>query len=231
MSTYPTQDDIDAVGGWFQGVTFPNGLEAGHHPAIPMIRELLDRFSPEGLDCLDIGCNCGVMCAEMERSGARYVSGIDLSERHIARQELTRKAFGLQRTRFAQRSIYSLGDFADDEVDLVAFCGVYYHLWHPLLGLEKAWACCRKAMLVEGAIDEGDEPTMRFCLTVSPFAPNDPTNWWYPTMSCMSQMIEALGGVKNIECFQRDFDGPRRALWIVERDQTVPMVPSAERSC
>lgn len=227
--TYPTQADVEATGDWFQQVTFPNGLTVGRHPAVPMIHELIGRFDPSGLSFLDIGCNCGVMCAEMELAGADHVYGIDLSTRHIAQQELTKRAFDLKHTSFGLTSVYDLSPKM--VFDLVSFCGVYYHLWHPMLGLQKAWASCRKAMLVEGAIALGDTPMMEFCLGVSETAPHDPTNWWYPTELCMTQMIQALGGVKGIECIERDYDGPLRRMWLVERDETVPMSETGERSC
>ena len=212
--SFPTMEDIAPFGQWFQQVTFPNGLTVGGHQAARLFGELSSRVDITGKTVLDIGCNAGVMCMEAENAGAFEVTGIDVEERFMGQCDIVKRAFHLKTFCYGMDSVYALKDALYPEFDIVLFCGVYYHLKHPLLGLERAWACTRQHLLVEGAVFPGEDPTMTFSLGAYD---NDDTNWWYPTVRCMEDMIRSLGPDAHFERIPFDYDGSGRAMWLVTR--------------
>lgn len=203
---------IRVLGPWHQHIIFPGGIEVGHHPASEIANWFFDRVTPAEKAVLDLGCNAGMMCREAELRGACQTVGIDASLRLIAQARFVQAQFDLQHLRLGIGDIYRI-DPAEVAADLVLFCGIYYHLWHPMLGLDLAWRCTREALLVEGHVAEGEELVMRF----APGYDGDPTNWWHPTVSCLEAMLNALGGVASIETAQPDFVGSTRRIWCVRR--------------
>jgi tRNA (mo5U34)-methyltransferase len=99
-----------------------------------------------------------------------------------------------------------------ERFDIVLFLGVFYHLRHPLLGLDLAAAACADTLLVQslakdgvaGPVDgEGDPgflgldrlredswPSMSF---VEHELAGDPTNWWVPNPSALHAMVRSTG--------------------------------------
>ena len=88
----------------------------------------------------------------------------------------------------------------------VVFCfGTLYNLRHPLLGLDKLSAVCRETIFVESAILDayspykgglnfgypGKQMVMEFYLGKN-YGDND-SNWWTPTLACLSNMVSAAG--------------------------------------
>src|SRR5207342_362992 len=71
------------------------------------------------------------------------------------------------------------------------FCGVYYHLKHPLLALAKLRQVTKDGgiIIVEGAIVDGlQEASARFYY--HELLGDDPSNWWVPTLPCLRQCVE-----------------------------------------
>lgn len=81
-----------------------------------------------------------------------------------------------------------------EEFDRVLFCGVFYHLKNPFLGLENACDTLKIGgeILIESYIETDDEfPMMK--LFGNEFLQNDPTNFWAPNKKCLIQMLGLLG--------------------------------------
>ena len=88
-------------------------------------------------------------------------------------------------------SVYHIDKLGVADFDVVLFCGVYYHLKHPLLALAKLRQVMKDdgIIIVEGAVVEGpQEASARFYY--SELLGDDPSNWWVPTLPCLRQWIE-----------------------------------------
>ena len=86
-----------------------------------------------------------------------------------------------------------------------SFFGLLYHLRHPLLALDRLAALCDEAIFVESAILDDYSPYRGGVghgyaggQMVMEFYPdsqyrNNTTNYWVPTLHCLSQMVRSAG--------------------------------------
>jgi tRNA (mo5U34)-methyltransferase len=164
-----------------------------------------------GKSVLDIGCNAGFYTFEIAKRGA-LVTAIDINAMYLDQARWGAREFGLEhRVRFEQCHIY---EFArrSEWYDLVLFMGVFYHLRHPLLGLDIAARKVRRLMVFQTLTTQGDDtvataaqdvdfqrlerlddpgwPKMAFIETT--FC-RDPTNWWFPNHSAVLAMLRSAG--------------------------------------
>ncbi len=163
--------------------------------SVPQLRARLDRYPlPEdlrGKRVLDVGAASGWNSFECERRGAEVVA-IDCVEYDellavrrlrdskleyavVDMEEITPERFGL--------------------FDYVLFFGVFYHLRHPLLGLENVCSVTRGVALIESyVIDDAPNPAqcfMEFYETDELGGQID--NWCGPTTQCLLAMTRAAG--------------------------------------
>ena len=163
-----------------------------------------------GRSVLDIGCNGGFYTVEMKRRGAARVVGIDVDDDYLAQARFAASVEGLD-IEFRQMSVYDVGALGET-FDLVIFCGVLYHLRHPLLALELIRTHVSGGTLVFQSMQRGTEtvfqpkpdyvfqeeepfnepgwPVMHF---IEHSYSNDPTNWWAPNRACSAAMLRAAG--------------------------------------
>jgi tRNA (mo5U34)-methyltransferase len=211
-------DVIGDMGPWFHNVHLPDGRQtAPDHPLgdYPGYKwKALEAHFPDRLDgrtVLDIGCNAGYFSVELARLGAR-VTAIDHDPHYLRQAAWVRDAFGLgNRMHVREGDVYGLAVTAE-RFDIVLFLGVFYHLRHPLLGLDLAAAACSDMLLVQSlakagasgsAGGEGDPgflgrdrlrddgwPSMSF---VEHELAGDPTNWWVPNPSGLHAMVRSAG--------------------------------------
>ena len=88
-----------------------------------------------GKRVLDVGCSEGFFSIEAKRRKADYVLGIDADPRVIARANFAREILDLD-IDYRVCSVYDI-DPGWGTFDVVFFLGVFYHLDHPLLALQK----------------------------------------------------------------------------------------------
>jgi tRNA (mo5U34)-methyltransferase len=92
-----------------------------------------------------------------------------------------------------QSAMNTIGDLSEREYpfsyDVVLFYGVLYHLIEPFLALQKVASVTKGVALIETAISKGGGMTME----LRPGFDNDPTNWWYPTIPCLREMLLRAG--------------------------------------
>ena len=87
------------------------------------IRRLL-AGAPEGLRGLDIGCNMGYMCHQLQRQGFR-MTGIDYDQFHLSVAEALNETYGLD----AKFQLAYFGQFQPDQpYDVVLLLTVLYHM-------------------------------------------------------------------------------------------------------
>lgn len=77
--------------------------------------------------------------------------------------------------------------------DIVVFLGVFYHLRHPFLAVEKLAEVATKQLIVSTHLDalEIDRPAMVFYPATE--LQGDPTNWWGANPRCVLDMMRVLG--------------------------------------
>jgi len=202
---------------WYHRVNLGNGVETPGY--MPLCKDAYMVPSDlTGKRVLDIGAFDGYWTFEALKRGAKEVVAIDdwsdipymqdLKNQHDARTEwdtfdFCKDVFGYtdeQCKRYTMQvyDIEKLGMF-----DVVFFFGVFYHLKHPLLALEKISSVCTGDLYIESAIVDYKSPYLTGGYEypnqiVMEFYPKNEyagnfTNWWCPTLACLEKMVESVG--------------------------------------
>ena len=145
---------------WFQRVeVFPGYFSPGWDD--PAENKLPYYGLPEdlsGLRVLDIGCAEGFFAFEAERRGAREVIGIDSFPDSVRRFGIVKEARQSSANAFLM-NVYDLEPKRLGTFDLVLFYGVFYHLKHPQLALERILSICTGTLLFQTHVFE--EPAVQ----------------------------------------------------------------------
>jgi tRNA (mo5U34)-methyltransferase len=172
-------------------------------PPNPQIEEAFGQLDFGGKQVLDVGCFEGQWSFEAEKRGATSVLATDYlvddprarpSESGVKELPTFRLAHTILGSRVEYRpdvSVYDVTRLDRHDFDIVVFCGVYYHLKHPLLALSRLRQVVRDGgtLIVEGPVIEGSrEPFARFFY--HDVLAEDRSNWWVPTLSCLLEWIE-----------------------------------------
>lgn len=213
----PLAQHITALGPWFHNLHLPDGSQtAPDHPLgdFPACKwQELGEYLPadlHGCRALDIGCNAGFYSFELARRGADVLA-IDHDIHYLDQARWAAQLFGLeQHVAFRQGDVYALAQLGES-FDLVLFLGVFYHLRHPLLGLDLAAAACRDQLLFQSLATA--EPQAR-CTTDDPGfegrdalhqdgwpklafieheLAGDPSNWWVPNPPAAEALVRSAG--------------------------------------
>lgn len=172
-------------------------------PPNPQIKEALGRFDFRGKQVLDVGCFEGQWSFEAERRGAATVLATDYlvgdpraqpSEQGIKELPTFRLAHAILGSRVEYRpdvSVYDVTRLGRRDFDIVLFCGVYYHLKHPVLALSRLRQVIRDGgtLIVEGPVIDGRRGSYARFFYRDVLA-DDRSNWWVPTLSCLLEWIE-----------------------------------------
>jgi SAM-dependent methyltransferase len=163
--------------------------------SIEQLRTRLNRYPlPEdlrGKRVLDIGAASGWNSFECERRGAEVVA-IDCVEyeEFVAVKQLRESKIEYAVIDMEELTPERFGHF-----DYVLFFGVFYHLRHPLLGLENVCSVTSGVAFVESyVIDDAPDPArcyMEFYETDELGGQID--NWCGPTTQCLLAMTRAAG--------------------------------------
>ncbi len=151
---------------------------------------------------LDVGCFEGQWAFEAEKRGASVLATDYLvgdprarpTESGVKELPTFRLAHTILGSRVEYRpdvTVYDVARLGRRDFDVVVFCGVYYHLKHPLLALTRLREVIREGgtLIVEGPVIEGPrEPYARFFY--EDVLAQDRSNWWVPTLSCLLEWIE-----------------------------------------
>jgi len=206
--------DIDRLGPWFHDLELDGERTAPDHPLGSFHHELWGAIQGafpadlSGKTVLDIGCNAGFYSFKLAERGAR-VTGVDHDARYLAQARFAAEVLGFD-LEFRQMEVYDL-DRLGETYDYVLFMGVFYHLRHPLYGLEKAVARVREHFLfqtlVRGCADHldvaPDHPMGERAVFERPGFPamyfvehryaGDPTNWWIPNDAAAAAVLRSCG--------------------------------------
>lgn len=159
-----------------------------------MARRLLYFGIPDdlrGKRVLDIGCNDGYFSFLAEERGAEVVAIDSWPRRGFLLAHELRAA----KTEFHHLNVYDITPERLGFFDIVFFFGVYYHLKHPLLALERVASVTREIALIESEVELasplGEVSASRFYMQDA--LNNDPSNWWVPTVPCLIETTLAAG--------------------------------------
>lgn len=164
----------------------------------------------KGKRVLDIGAWDGPYTFEMEKRGAKAVA-LDVQDPTRVGYAVARRVMGSKAPHY-MGSVYQLPSSELSDLDLVLFCGVYYHLKYPLLAFE----CISAAMKIgatlhfegEGFIDYAEtlegQPvrapnleamaasSVPVCLAY-PGKYKQGSNWHVPNQACLLGWLKASG--------------------------------------
>lgn len=172
-----------------------------------------------GKRVLDIGCWDGLWSFEAERRGAAEVVATDYV-RH--RQNRDQPTFRLAHQILGSRvryepdlSVYDVERLGIRDFDIVIFCGVYYHLKHPLLALGRLRRVLREGglILVEGETIPSSENTAAFYYHEE--YKQDVSNWWIPSIRTLREWVQCSYFRVHSE-FAPDVPGPTRHAIVAE---------------
>ena len=204
------------LGPWFHNLDLKGVRTAPDHFLFDYPNVTWQRFAHAlpadlaGKTVLDIGCNGGFHSMAMKRRGAARVLGIDADETYLAQARFAAEVEELD-IEFRQLSVYDLARLGE-RFDVVLFCGVLYHLRHPLLALDLIHEHVAADLLVfqsmqrgsddvavvcddydfwdQGIFDEPGFPKLHF---IEASYSGDPTNWWVPNRACTEAMLRSAG--------------------------------------
>jgi tRNA (mo5U34)-methyltransferase len=203
------------LGPWFHDLELAHGIRtAPDHPLGNFLQEIwgiVGDILPQNLSgstVLDIGCNAGFYSQQLRRRGATVV-GIDEDERYLSQARFAAEINGLD-IEYRRMDVYDVHRLPEP-FDYVLFMGVFYHLRHPLLALDRVARTFRRQLIVQSMIrgvpgtipiptDAAIEdralfehpryPAMYF---VEHAYAGDDTNWWIPNEAGMEAMLRAAG--------------------------------------
>lgn len=215
---------------WFQKIeVLPDLFSPGW--ADPIVEKLPYYGLPDDLTgkrVLDIGCAEGFFSFEAEKRGAREVIGIDSFPDSVRRFNITKAARQSNATAFLM-NVYDLEPRRLGTFDLVLFYGVFYHLKHPQLALERIRSVCTGDILFQTAIYEEPAvkgtPWARFfphgIMSGSNQELYDPTVFWLFNGACCLAMLDHIGftDVKVIS------DDPKPFVVSGRSPQQAPGIP------
>lgn len=186
---------------WFHQIDFGRGIVSPgwiRRDKIERQAGLIFDRPLAGKSVLDIGCWDGAYSIEASRRGAARVLATD----HFAWSEACwgdRACFDLARAALAPEvealdvdldglTVERVGRF-----DIVLFCGVLYHLRHPLAALEQVAALTTEVLILETRLIApwSRRPMMRFYPGRE--LEGDPSNWWAPNRACVEAMLRDVG--------------------------------------
>ena len=98
---------------------------------------------------------------------------------------------------YLRASVYELSTKLDEQFDIVAFCGVLYHLRHPLLALDVVRELTRGRALIETAVcdrslgEAASGPLIHFH-RLDDLA-DDGSNWFEPSVAALADWCRSSG--------------------------------------
>jgi tRNA (mo5U34)-methyltransferase len=205
---------IRALSPWFHDLDLGGVRTAPEHPLGDFLQALWLQVEPafpadmRGKTVLDIGCNAGFYSLKLHARGAR-VTGIDHDERYLEQARFAAEWLGAE-IDYRCMDAYDV-DTLGRTYDYVLFMGVFYHLRHPLLALDKVAALPDERLVFQSMLrGAGGAPLLRRDYRIDeegifgdPRFPamyfiehryaGDPTNWWIPNEAGMEAMLRSAG--------------------------------------
>ncbi len=192
----------------------------------------------EGRRVLDIGAWSGGFGFYFEKLGAAEVVALDVMPPQQSGFEELKSIVGA-RARLVPKSIYDIAPENEGTFDAVFYQGVFYHLKHPLLALERINAVmplggvlfgggttCDTYFSYDGrVINPTDLAFWPMAFFVEDVFLGDRSNWWIPNRACVAAWLKRSGfkcdWIETREGAKAD-GGQRSIVSFVARKVSVP---------
>ncbi len=208
------EERVRSLAPWFHDLDLHGVRTAPNHPLGDFLRDLWRQIEPAfpevmtGKTVLDIGCNAGFYSLQLHARGAQ-VTGIDHDAHYLAQARFAAEVLEAD-IEYLQMEVYEV-DRLDRQFDYVLFMGVFYHLRHPLLALDRVAQLPREKLIFQSMLRglpgriplEQDYPITETAIFEHPRFPamyfiehayaGDPTNWWIPNEAGMEAMLRSAG--------------------------------------
>lgn len=202
---------------WYHGwqitedIRLPGGVDVQERCNIYGIPKSL-----AGARVLDIGSQSGGFSLEFERRGAQ-VTSIDTCEPDLYGFATLRRILN-SKIDFRQLNVYDIDQtFPEGHFDYVLFSGVFYHLRHPLLVVDKIRFVVKDTVWVESFVIDNAfvvngkrtklDSKMRNSSIMQFYRKDelseDPTNWFGPTVKCLEDILWSSGFETQFKGFDR----------------------------
>lgn len=192
---------------WWLKIPFSNGVTTKGQTSVKEILKYLQ--IPEDLSgkrVLDIGCSDGFFSFLAEQRGAEVIAIDAFPSRgfKFAHKVLDSKV------EFRQMGVYDLDLETVGAFDIVFFFGVYYHIKHPTIALEKIAKITKELVIIESAVlaedNLEDHSVIKFFEDNRPG--NDMTQYWLSTSKNLYESTR-LGGFPKIKIVSKFFHPQR----------------------
>ena len=197
-----------------------SGIYTTDAPLYPEdMSERLSRFGVDpaelaGCRALDIGCDAGQFSFFLEDCGAK-VTALDISDPESSGFALVHDLRDSS-VEYVQASVYDLDPVDFGQFDFIGFYGVFYHLKHPLLALERISAVSAEGALLLGSgtlIDNWFHRT------------DDETSALGANLSAITRDVVGDASIMNVDSLDElSLCGFAEHLWL--RDSTSWFVPT-----
>jgi tRNA (mo5U34)-methyltransferase len=208
------EERVRQLGPWFHDLDLHGVRTAPTHPLGRFLSDLWIQVEPalpaemDGASVLDIGCNAGFYSIRLAERGAR-VTGIDHDARYLEQARFAAEVLGME-IEYRHLDVYDV-DQLGTGFDYVLFMGVFYHLRHPLLALDRVARLPRRRLIFQtmirgaaGTVPCADDypitedrvfedPRMPAMYFIEHRYAGDSTNWWIPNESGMEAMLRSAG--------------------------------------
>jgi len=226
------RERVRELGPWFHDLEIRGIRTAPDHPLGSFLQELWTQVEPAfpqdmtGLTVLDIGCNAGFYSLKLHERGAR-VTGIEHDPHYLEQARFAARAVGAD-IDYRLLSVYDVEQLGS-EFDYVLFMGVFYHLRHPLLALDRVAKIVRRRLVFQSllrgsreahatwedySIDDHEvfrDPSFPAMHFIEHRYAGDPTNWWVPNRAGMEAMLRSAGlTIEQYDGNEVFFCAPRR---------------------
>jgi len=194
-----------------------------------------------GKTVLDIGAYDGFFSFYCESKGAE-VTAVDVIHPNECGFNVIKSILNSS-VKHIQSAVYNLDSDKIGKFDIVLFLGVFYHLRHPLLALDKIYNVCEELLILESQICDEHIVNSRnqiigssslsdeFCkvpfLQFYPYDElnGDPSNWFSPNEIGLSKMIESSGFSAK-----KNFSNGVRAVFHGTKTDYIPWLNPYESS-
>ncbi|MEW6570836.1 MAG: class I SAM-dependent methyltransferase [Nitrospirota bacterium] len=201
---------IKRVKYWYHTIDLGDGLVTPGWEKIKKLNENMIAFLPtsfKGISVLDVGCWDGLFSFETERRGASRVMAIDnlaggdgfsqktldsIKGEGFKPLETARAILG-SNIEYGFGNVYDLSPEVHGKFDCTIFFGVLYHLWHPMLALERIKKVTTKCLFIETHVNEEIDqsvPLIRFYPRGEKY---EASTWVGPNMLALYEMLKVVG--------------------------------------
>ena len=208
---------------WYHSFRFGNVYAHGTITSL-QYQMWVSSLIPENLKnktVLDIGTADGFYSFLCESRGAKKVVAVDWLEfpgftaaHKILNSNVEFRKLVVDESTFGFTDLKSkIGTINEikEKFDIILLFGVLYHLPNPVMVLKTLANITHKMLLISSHIIDSKEPVMYYYPEGS-LTPDDTTNWWIPTPSCLTDIGKRLGFNKSKMVDTFDFDSMNSTL-------------------